>query len=141
MHLVKLGGSFGTITGELPPLCDALPLAATYIQWLNAWVVIGLPATSATESPGTPEPHAEIPAASAKKAPSAPRDRLNFTGRDGSDSCPKDRPRPPTLTEPSSSDHAASRVTASRTSAVRTSAGNRSSGASGTRTDNCERPD
>jgi hypothetical protein len=46
-------------------------LAATYIQWLNAWVVIGLPATSATELPGTPPPQAATATASTKKAPSA----------------------------------------------------------------------
>ena len=37
MQLVKFGGSLGTITGA-PGLWDALPLAATYIQWLNACV-------------------------------------------------------------------------------------------------------
>jgi hypothetical protein len=45
-----------------------------------------LPATTAIELPGTPEPQAEIPAPSAKKAPSAMRDLLNFTGGDGSES-------------------------------------------------------
>jgi hypothetical protein len=45
---------------------------------LKAWVVIGFPATSATEFPGTPEPQAAIPAPSTKKAPSARMDRLNF---------------------------------------------------------------
>src|SRR2546423_5280661 len=54
-----------------PGLCEAWLLAATYIQWLKAWVVIGLPATSATEFPGTPLPHAATPPTTTKKAPSA----------------------------------------------------------------------
>jgi hypothetical protein len=55
MHLVNCGGSVGTITG-CPGLWAAWDLAATYIQWLNACVVIWFPATSATESDETPEP-------------------------------------------------------------------------------------
>src|ERR1700728_3637222 len=55
MQPLKFGGSLGTITGE-PGLWAAWLLAATYIQWLNAWVVIGLPATSATALPGRPLP-------------------------------------------------------------------------------------
>ena len=35
MHLLKFGGSVGTITGW-PGLCAAWLLAATYIQWLKA---------------------------------------------------------------------------------------------------------
>src|ERR1700758_547082 len=70
MHLSKFGGSLGTITGE-PGLWAAWLLAATYIQWLNAWVVIGLPATSATESPGTPLPQPATAAPTTKKAHSA----------------------------------------------------------------------
>ena len=62
MHLVNCGGSVGTITGW-PGLWAAWDLAATYIQWLKACVLIGLPATSATELPGIEvllllEPHA-----------------------------------------------------------------------------------
>jgi hypothetical protein len=76
MHALKSGGSVGTTTGAPGPAWAALPLAATYIQWLNAWVVIGLPAMSATELPGTFEPQAAIPTASTKKAPSARMDRL-----------------------------------------------------------------
>jgi hypothetical protein len=78
MHPLKLGGSVGTTTGEPGPDWAELPLAATYIQWLKAWAVIGFPATSATELPGTLEPQAAIPAASIKKAPSAKMDRLIF---------------------------------------------------------------
>src|ERR1700685_4374594 len=70
MQLVKLGGSFGTITGD-PDDSEAWPLAATYIQWLNVWSVIGFPAITATELPGIPPPQAERPTASTKKAPSA----------------------------------------------------------------------
>src|SRR5437588_3591759 len=70
MQRSKLGGSLGTITGE-PGLWEAWLFAATYIQWLNAWVVIGLPATSATELPAMPLPHPATTAESAKKAPSA----------------------------------------------------------------------
>ena len=74
MQFLNSGGSLGTITGA-PGVCDALPLAATYIQWLKAAVVIGFPDMSATESPGTPLPHAERLTASTKKAPSA---RMNL---------------------------------------------------------------
>ena len=59
-----------TITGW-PGLEEALPLAATNIQCLKAWVLIGLPAMLTTASPGTPPPQADKPAASTKKAPSA----------------------------------------------------------------------
>ena len=76
-HLSKFGGSFGTITGW-PGLCAAWLLAATYIQWLNAWVVIGLPATVATESPDTELPHPATPIANTKKAPSARTDLRTF---------------------------------------------------------------
>ena len=78
MQPLKFGGSVGTTTGEPGPDWAAAPLAATYIQWLNACVVMGFPAMSATESPGTPEPQAAIPAPSTKKAPSARMDRLTF---------------------------------------------------------------
>ena len=71
MHLVKFGGSLGTITGS-PGACAACVLASTYIQWLNAWVMIGLPATVATELPGMPLPQpATATAMATKKAPSA----------------------------------------------------------------------
>ena len=80
MHLVKFGGSFGTITGS-PGLCAAWPFAATYIQWLNAWCVIGLPATVATELPGIPLPQPAITGAmTTKKAPSAGMDFTVFIG-------------------------------------------------------------
>ena len=70
MQLLNSGGSLGTITGA-PGVCDALPFSTTYIQWLNAAVLIGLPAISATESPDSPLPHAVTPIAPTKKAPSA----------------------------------------------------------------------
>src|SRR6185312_17264331 len=75
MHLVNCGGSVGTITGW-PGLWAACDLAATYIQWLNAWVVIALPATEATESEGTPPllrlpPHAASNTGMITTAPSA----------------------------------------------------------------------
>src|SRR5947209_18468721 len=79
MQLLKFGGSLGTITGW-PGLCAAWLLAATNIQWLNAWVVIGLPATVATESPETLLPHAVTPVANTKKAPSARRDLRTCIG-------------------------------------------------------------
>ena len=66
MQLVNFGGSLGTITGE-PGVCAAWLLAATYIQWLNAWVEIGLPATSTTASPGTPLPQPAMPTRDHKK--------------------------------------------------------------------------
>src|SRR5260370_14561122 len=75
MQFLKAGGSLGTITGA-PGFCAAWLLAATYIQWLNAAVVIGLPATEATEFPGTPLPQPPRAAATTKKAPSA-RSRLH----------------------------------------------------------------
>ena len=87
MQPVKFGGSFGTITGA-PGCWDAWPLAATYIQWLNAAVVIGLPAIDATELPGTPPlaPHADSAIASTKKAPSAVMTFGTFIrGGDGSE--------------------------------------------------------
>ena len=79
MHPVKLGGSLGTITGE-PGVCAAWLLAATYIQWLNAWVEIGLPATLTTASPGTPLPQPAMPTPITKKAPSARMDLRTFIG-------------------------------------------------------------
>src|SRR5579864_1227480 len=69
-QLLKLGGSLGTITGAVGLLAVWL-LAATNIQCLNAWVVIGFPATSATELPGIPDPHPASTIAATKKAPSA----------------------------------------------------------------------
>ena len=66
---LKFGGS-GMITGD-PGCCAAWLLAATNSQWLNACVVIGFPAMSATELPGTPLPHAARAIATTKKAPSA----------------------------------------------------------------------
>src|ERR1700728_2751130 len=78
MQLLKFGGSLGTITGW-PGLDAAWPFASTYIQWLNALRVIGLPATSATELPGRLEPQAETAmATSTKKAPSAGMDLRVF---------------------------------------------------------------
>ena len=74
MQLLNSGGSLGTITGA-PGVCTALLFAATYIQWLNAAVEIGLPDMSATEFPGTPLPQAARPTPSTKKAPSA---AINF---------------------------------------------------------------
>src|SRR5579871_5899838 len=79
MQLSKFGGSLGTITGW-PGDWAAWLFAATYIQWLNAWLVIGLPATSATESPGTLEPQPATASAATKKAPSARRDLRTFIG-------------------------------------------------------------
>ncbi len=79
MQVLKFGGSLGTITGW-PGLCAAWLLAATSIQWLSACVVIGLPATSATESPGTPLPQPATPTANIKKAPSARRELRTFIG-------------------------------------------------------------
>ena len=85
MQSLKFGGSFGTITGW-PGLWAAWPLAATYIQWLNVWVVIGLPATLATASPGTPLPQPGDPTATTKKAPSARIELRTFIERgDGSE--------------------------------------------------------
>src|SRR3984957_14300239 len=86
MQFVNLGGSLGTITGA-PGLCAAWLLAATYIQWSNARVVIGLPATSATESTGTPLPHAASATETTKKAPSAANRLTGFLigAHDGSD--------------------------------------------------------
>ena len=49
VQFLKSGGSLGTITGA-PGFCAAWLLAATYIQWLNAAVVIGLPDTEATDT-------------------------------------------------------------------------------------------
>ena len=63
-------GSVGTITC-VEPLWLALPFAATNIQWLNAWVVIGLPAIEATESLGTELPHALTRSATPPTAMSA----------------------------------------------------------------------
>src|SRR5665213_2800449 len=78
MHAVKFGGSLGTITGW-PGLDAAWPFASTYIQWLNALRLIGLPATTATELPGMLEPQAEMATAtSTKKAPSAGMDLRVF---------------------------------------------------------------
>ena len=82
MQPLNWGGSVGTITGA-PGLCAALPFSATYIQWLNAWVVIGLPAMSATELPGMPPPHADSPTATTKKAPSAKMDLNDFIDSGG----------------------------------------------------------
>ena len=88
MHLVNCGGSVGTITG-CPGLWAACDLAATYIQWLNAWVVIGLPATSATESEGTPPllelllPHAASRSDTIAAAPSAKIVRSGLLHDDG----------------------------------------------------------
>ena len=79
MHALNCGGSFGTITGW-PGDCAAWLLAATYIQWLNACVLIGLPATSATESPDTPLPQPAIPIAITKKAPRAKIELRTFIG-------------------------------------------------------------
>ena len=73
MQLLKFGGSLGTMTGA-PGVEAAYPLAATYIQWSNARVLIGLPATAATEPSGTAElePQPDTARATApKKAPSA----------------------------------------------------------------------
>ena len=71
------------ITGE-PGDWAAWPCAATNIQCLKAVVLIGLPATTATESLGTPElepPHPATAAAmTTKKAPSARMDRRDFIG-------------------------------------------------------------
>ena len=80
MQLLNSGGSFGTITGCVGLCCAAWLLAATYIQWLTACVVIGLPATSTTALPGTPLPQAEIPTAITKKAPSARIELRTFIG-------------------------------------------------------------
>src|ERR1700724_2501497 len=73
------------ITG-LPGDWAAWPLAATYIQWLKAFVVIGLPAISAIEAPGTPPPQpamtaTETTAPTTKKAPRARMDLLDFITR------------------------------------------------------------
>src|ERR1700746_2930476 len=65
-HLSKFGGSLGTITGW-PGLLAARLFAAQYIQWVNGGVVIGLPATWATESLGTLEPQPATPTANTKK--------------------------------------------------------------------------
>ena len=78
-HASKFGGSFGTITGW-PGFWAAWLLAATYIQWLNACVETGLPATSTTASPGTPLPQPAIPTAITKKAPSARKELRTFIG-------------------------------------------------------------
>src|SRR5947209_3096431 len=63
----KFGGLSGTSTGA--PFCCASNFATTTIQCLNAWSVIGLPATEATELPGIPLPQPVRLAASTKKAP------------------------------------------------------------------------
>src|SRR3979411_2002990 len=78
------------ITG-LPGDWADWPLAATYIQWLNGFVVLGLPAMSAIESPGTPPPQparatTETTAATTKKAQRARIDLVDFTSAaDGSE--------------------------------------------------------
>ncbi len=78
MHLVKFGGSLGTMTGW-PGDCAAWVLASTYIQWSNACVLIGLPATTATELLGIELPQADTASAmTTKKAPSAGMDRRDF---------------------------------------------------------------
>src|SRR5689334_10572527 len=93
MHLVNCGGSVGTITG-CPGLWAACDLAATYIQWLNPWVVIALPATEATESDGTPPllllllPHAASRTETIATAPSASVVRMAFFTTTGEDSDP-----------------------------------------------------
>jgi hypothetical protein len=51
-------------------------LAATYIQWLNARVLIVLPDTFTTAPPGTLEPQPAITTATEKKAQSARSHRL-----------------------------------------------------------------
>src|ERR1700733_1593674 len=79
MHVLKSGGSLGTITGS-PGDWAAWLFAATNIQWLNACVEIGFPATSATESPGTPLPQPATPRANTKKAPSAKIDLRTVIG-------------------------------------------------------------
>ena len=80
-HLLKFGGSLGTITGW-PGLWEACSLAATYIQWSTALRLIGLPPTVATAPSGTPlEPHPLMTSAmSTKKAPSAGINLLLFMG-------------------------------------------------------------
>ena len=68
---VKFGGSVGTMTGSVWPCWAAWAawsFAATYIQWLNAWSVIGLPATVATELLGSELPQPAMAAAITKKA-------------------------------------------------------------------------
>src|ERR1700733_11957385 len=70
MQWAKFGGALGTITGE-PGLCAGWLLAATNIQWSNACVEMGLPATLATELLGIALPQPATTAASTKKAPSA----------------------------------------------------------------------
>ena len=72
---LKSGGSLGTTSGA-PGLLCVWPLAATYIQWLNARVVTVLPETSTTEPPGTLEPQPAITTATEKKAQSAKSHRL-----------------------------------------------------------------
>ena len=146
MQLLNSGGSLGTITGA-PGVCDALLFAATYIQWLNAAVVIGLPDMSATEFPGTPLPHAARPAASTKKAPSAAIKLRELHERRlmvASLSAPRRRD----LRSSSRDGQAACRVVAVRLArdrqqhvGGRTTAGNRFAGSSGTRIDSCDLPD
>ena len=79
-QFLNCGGSLGTITGE-PGLCDEFPLAATNIQWSNAVVEIGFPATLATELPGMLLPQAERATTATKKAPSAKVRRKPFMCR------------------------------------------------------------
>jgi len=69
MHFAKVGGS-GMITG-LPGSDCASPSAATYSQWARVCFVIGLPATTATESPGIELPQADTITPPTKMAPSA----------------------------------------------------------------------
>ncbi len=133
MQLVKSGGSLATTSGA-PGLLWVWPLAAMYIQWLNARVVTALPETFATEPLGTPElPQPAITTASEKKAPSAKSHRLKFMdAADGSGLWPRNPPLSGNYQPPPN---------ASSTSAARNTVGKRLCGSSGTRIESCERPD
>ena len=84
MHLVKFGGSLGRSPASRA-LCAAWPLAATYIQWLNASVRDRVAGDVGDRVAGRlPELELPQPATAAamttKKAPSARMDRRDFIG-------------------------------------------------------------